>query len=990
MLGPTNTGKTHMAVERMLSFPTGMIGLPLRLLAREVYDRVATRAGAGAVALVTGEERIVPERPRYWVCTVEAMPRDVAVDFVAIDEVQLAADFERGHVFTDRILHARGRSETWLLGADTMRPLLRKLLGDVDFRQRPRLSRLTYAGSKKLTRLPARSAIVAFSAAMVYATAELIRRQKGGAAVVMGALSPRTRNAQVALYQSGEVDYLVATDAIGMGLNMDVDHVAFAATRKFDGFHFRDLSSAEMGQIAGRAGRHLNDGTFGVTAHARPLDADVVEALEAHHFAPVKVIQWRNRNLSFASVERLIASLRALPNREGLTRARMAADLAALEMLSRDDEILSLADGRGAVALLWEACQVPDYRNITGAEHAALVGRIFRFLRGPAGVIDEDWMARQVRRCARYEGDMDALSNRIAHVRTWTFAANRSGWLKDAEYWRGKTREIEDKLSDALHERLTRRFIDRKTSVLLRRLREKEDLMSSVDDDGAVRVEDDYVGRVEGFRFIADGEKGSGAHEKAWAAAARKAVAQELANRAQSAVAAPDTDFALTGRGEIIWHGAAVGRLAPGADVLKPDVELIAGEELEGPDREAVLFRLRKFVSRHVESLLEPLIKLRDDEELTGLTRGLAFRLIEALGVIARQDVAEDVRALDQTQRGLLRRHGVRFGAFHIFIPALLKPAPAQLRVLLWGLREQAAGRLKAAELPEPPGQGLTSVAVDRSWPEGLYLVCGYKDCGSRAVRVDMLERLGDMIRERVFWKPRFEGEARPDGSMEGGGFTVVPDMMSLVGCSGEDFSEVLKALGYRAEKRKAPPKPAAEVSTGEAAEKPREGEKPGEKDGAPDATTDAAADVSAEAEAPDAPGRPPEEKSEDKTGAEDGQAIPDGNQPRGAGDNEAENARADDEAPAEPEFIEVWWPRGAGPFRARRQGGGRHGGKSGKGPREAGRGAPGRGSRPRKGKPAGGGKGKRAFAPRKDKAADPDSPFAVLKKLKDGMEKKS
>ncbi len=971
LLGPTNTGKTHMAVERMLSFPTGMIGLPLRLLAREIYDRVVARAGAEAVALITGEEKIAPPGARYRICTTEAMPEDAAVDFLAIDEVQLAADPERGHVFTDRILHARGRSETWLLGADTMRPLLRGLLPEVEFRSRPRLSRLSYAGARKLTRLPPRSAIVAFSARMVYATAELIRRQKGGAAVVMGALSPRTRNAQVALYQSGEVDYLVATDAIGMGLNMDVDHVAFAATRKFDGLRFRELTTAEMGQIAGRAGRHLNDGTFGVTAGAAPLEAGEVEALETHHFSPLRVAQWRNRNLSFASPERLLASLNALPRREGLARARKAADVMALETLSRQEEIAALADGPEAVRLLWRACQVPDYRNITGAEHAALVGRIFRFLRSPAGVIDEDWMARQVARCARFDGDIDALSNRIAHVRTWTFAANRGDWLKDPEYWRGETREIEDKLSDALHERLTRRFIDRKTSVLLRRLREREELMSSVDDDGAVQVEGEYAGRLEGLRYFADGARGEGAHERAWAAAARKAAAAELAGRAQSLVAAPDTDFSLTPAGEVIWHGAAVGRLAPGGAVLEPAVEVIADEALESADREAVSFRLRKFVSRRVEALLEPLVRLRDDGELTGIARGLAFRLVEALGVLPRAEVAEDVRGMDQKTRGLLRRHGVRFGAFHIFVPALLKPAPTQLRVLLWGLAQQAGGGADASALPEPPGQGLTSVVAEKSCPEGFYRICGYMICGRRAVRVDMLERLGDMIRERVFWKPRFEGEARPEGSVEGGGFVAVPDMMSLVGCSGEDFSEVLKALGYLPEKRKAPPRPPAEKSTPEPAPEAEAADAPAAQEASPEVSSaedGAAGDAGAEEKAQE--DAQAQEKAQEETAS---RAAP-GEEPAGADESEARPA------PAEPEFIEVWWPRGAGPFRARRRQGGR--------PRKGGKGAP---ARPPRGGGPGPKKRKGRAAPRgRGGSVDPASPFAVLQKLKADLEKKS
>jgi ATP-dependent RNA helicase SUPV3L1/SUV3 len=1071
MLGPTNTGKTHMAVETMLSYPSGIIGLPLRLLAREIYDRLVARAGARRVALITGEERIHPESARYFVCTVEAMPLEREVDFVAIDEVQLAADLERGHVFTDRILHARGREETWLLGAETIRPILRSLLPGIEFRSRPRLSRLTYAGARKLTRLPPRTAIVAFSAEKVYAIAELIRRQKGGAAVVMGALSPRTRNAQVALYQSGDVDYLVATDAIGMGLNMDVEHVAFAGTRKFDGFTFRELTLSELGQIAGRAGRYLNDGTFGVTAEARPFDADTVEALEAHNFPAIRAIQWRNRNLNFSSIERLLASLHASPRREGLMRAPVASDVAALELLSRQEEIRAMADSPEAVRLLWEACQLPDYRNISGTEHAGIVAALFRFLR-TRGRIDEDWLARQVARCARFEGDIDALSNRIAHVRTWTFVANRSHWLDDPLHWQEVTRRIEDRLSDALHERLTKRFIDRKTSVLLRRLREKETLMSSVDDEGAVRVEDSYVGRVEGLRFIADGEKGEGAHEKAWNAATRRAVSKELQARAQSLTAAPDTDFSLDEKGRIIWHGAGVGQLVPGPDLLRPGIRLLADEALEGPDREAVRFRLEKFVSRHIGQLLEPLVALRDDEDITGTARGVAYRLVENLGVLPRREVAQEVRELDQDTRARLRRHGVRFGAWHLFIPAMLKPAPTRLRILLWGLQQEGQGRLKAAELPAPPGQGLTSVPRDPDWPEGFATVCGYMECGPRAVRVDMVERLGDMIRERVFWKPRFTGEPRPEGSVEGGGFLVIPDMMSLVGCSGEDFAAILRTMGYRAERRErsqvvagapagqqdetaakardgsreeamAASSAEAEAPAGEKADAGGNTGAPGQQEDAGSAAgTDTAVPAAEAAEAEevasgDAHGAG-EEKASSATAGGEGHSGAGGGavasvSAAGAGAAQAAedaatateaDAAADEaadggvpaekrvlagsaaqeealaevaagEAPAEPEFVEVWWPDGTGPFRRRT--------RAGKGRRASARGdaapSPAVDARHGKGKsrkkaaprrPAGesGGRSGRRSA-RRERPVDADSPFAVLQKLKQQLENK-
>src|SRR5262245_62009733 len=494
VLGPTNTGKTHLAIERMLAHSSGMIGLPLRLLAREVYNKVADRVGADSVALVTGEEKIKPPNPRFWVATVEAMPRDLDTAFLAVDEVQLGADLERGHVFTDRTLNRRGREETLVLGAATVRPMVEKLLPGAHILTRPRLSQLTFAGEKKLTRLPRRSAIVAFSAEEVYSIAELIRRQRGGAAVVLGSLSPRTRNAQVALYQSGDVDYLVATDAIGMGLNLDVDHVAFASDRKFDGYQFRRLKPAEFAQIAGRAGRATRDGTFGTTGRCPPFETELVQALESHSFEPIKMLQWRNTQLDFSSIGALQASLAETPKEGCLTRAPLAEDILVLEHAGRDDEIRVLAKSREAVERLWDVRQVPDYRKISPATHAELATTLYTFLMRE-GTIPTDWFARQIDEADRTVGDIDTLSNRIAHIRTWTFAANRPDWLVDPEHWQGVTRAVEDKLSDALHDRLTERFVDRRTSVLMRRLRENATLETDIGKSGEVVVEGHVIGR---------------------------------------------------------------------------------------------------------------------------------------------------------------------------------------------------------------------------------------------------------------------------------------------------------------------------------------------------------------------------------------------------------------------------------------------------------------------------------------------------------------
>ena len=535
VLGPTNTGKTHLAIERMLAHSSGMIGLPLRLLAREVYNKCVERVGAESVALVTGEEKIKPHNPRFWVSTIEAMPRDLDVAFVAIDEIQLGADLERGHVFTDRMLNRRGREETLVLGAATMRGMVEKLLPGANILSRPRLSTLHFAGEKKLTRLPRRSAIVTFSAAEVYEIAELIRRQRGGAAVVLGSLSPRTRNAQVALYQSGDVDYLVATDAIGMGLNLDVDHVAFAADRKFDGYQFRKLNPAELGQIAGRAGRATRDGTFGTTGRCPPFEPDLAQALESHTFDSVKVLQWRNTALDFASLGALAASLAETPAEQGLTRAPIAEDIQVLEHVSRDDEVRALAASRAAIERLWEVCQVPDYRKISPAAHAELAVTLYGFLMRE-GTIPPDWFAGQVAQADRTDGDIDTLANRIAHIRTWTFAANRPDWLADPEHWQGITRGVEDRLSDALHERLAERFVDRRTSVLMRRLRENTMLETEITKSGEVVVEGHPIGRLAGFQFAADSAS-AGPEGKALRAAAQKALAGEIEARANRLVA---------------------------------------------------------------------------------------------------------------------------------------------------------------------------------------------------------------------------------------------------------------------------------------------------------------------------------------------------------------------------------------------------------------------------------------------------------------------
>jgi len=777
VLGPTNTGKTTYAIERMLAHRTGVIGLPLRLLAREVYDRIVALRGPSVVALVTGEERIVPPRTQYWVCTVEAMPHGMGADFLAVDEIQLCADPERGHVFTERLLSARGLQETLFMGADTMRGPIQSLIPDAQFVARERMSQLAYSGPKKISRMRPRSAIVGFSVENVYAIAELIRRQKGGAAVVMGALSPRTRNAQVEMYQNGDVDFLVATDAIGMGLNLDIDHVAFSSLSKFDGQRMRPLMANELAQIAGRAGRGMKPGTFGVTGEAPALHDELARAITEHRFQPVGKLQWRNPKLQMGRLDALIASLEQPSHDDRLVKSREADDLRVLKTLAGEAEVSARASDAKSVQLLWDVCRVPDFRGISNSEHANLLEGIFNYLH-ESGRIPDDWLARQIKRIDRVEGDIDTLSKRLAFIRTWTYVAQRSGWTNDENHWRSQTRAVEDRLSDALHERLTQRFVDRRTSVLLRRLKQKEALLAEVNDKGEVTVEGEFVGRLEGFRFSQD-KSASGNEEKTLRAASVAALTPHFHLRADRFYNAPDTEIDFTEQGGLMWGEYAVGKLAAGPEALKPQVQAFVDDEAGADVIEKVTRRLQHFIDRKIALHMEPLLNLQRDEELSGMARGFGFRLVEALGLVARSDVAEDVKALDQDARGALRKHGIRFGQFTIFMPLLLKPAPTRLRLVLWSL---AVGH---QEFPESPPPGLVTVPSDEHAPAGYHLMSGYRAAGARAIRIDMLERLADMLRTE---------DSR-------GGFEGKADMLSITGMTLEQFADLMQGLGYKVEK---------------------------------------------------------------------------------------------------------------------------------------------------------------------------------------------
>ena len=1009
VLGPTNTGKTHLAIERMLGHDTGLIGLPLRLLAREVYDKVAARVGVDRVALITGEEKIKPERARYWVCTVEAMPRHPDVDFLAIDEVQLAADPERGHVFTDRLLHVRGKQETLLLGAQTMREAISDLIPGANFISRPRLSKLTYAGEKKITRLPPRTALVAFSASEVYAIAELIRRQRGGAAVVLGALSPRTRNAQVALYQSGDVDFLVATDAIGMGLNLDVDHVAFAGVRKFDGQVHRELTASELGQIAGRAGRHMNDGTFGVTGTVESLSADLIDRLETHTFEPVKSLQWRNRNLDFTSLDRLRESLREAPREGRLTRARNADDMTALEAVSHDSEVVGFAVSRQTVSRLWDVCQIPDYRKISAQNHAELVATLYKFLMAPEERIPADWFAQQVALADRTDGDIDTLANRISHIRTWTFVANRVDWLADHEHWQGRTRAIEDSLSDALHIQLTQRFVDRRTSALMRGLKEKDELYAEIAEDGAVHVEKHFVGRLQGFRFFPDAQA-EGIHGKATRNAATHVLAKELAMRVRRVVAAKADAFKLSRNGHIVWREVEIARLEAGEDPLKPSVLVIADEHLVAAEKEKVRERLSAWLAEIIGERLKPLVEIDAAQDIAGLARGIAFRLKENFGVLRRESVAEEIRSFDQPARSQLRKYGVRFGAFNIYFPTMLKPACSELAAVLWVLKHGAAHGLDIAAMPELPRPGLTSVATNAATPDIFYGVAGFHVCGPRAVRVDMLERLADLIRTLLTWRADPANTSAPlRGATGDGGFRATPDMMSILGCSSGELGNVLKALGFWAERRKVTPEVIAQPAPETAAALPPSNGSAVEPAGdVPQVAMEGAEPVVEAAELVSEAAEPVAETVEVVAEAAEPVSVP-----AAAPDPSAPSVAVAAEAVAE-QWEEVWRPRRkgrtfeAGPERHKQQGQRRRHAHRAQGtpapqePSSKPAPAPQQHGKERTRRPNGrrSGPGERQERTRvplhasppspKAVAFDPDSPFAALSSLKAALEKRS
>lgn len=791
VLGPTNTGKTHLAVERLCAHASGIIGFPLRLLAREVYDRVVSIKGAEQVALLTGEERIVPPHARYFLCTAESMPLDRDVSFLALDEAQLGADDERGHIFTDRLLRARGRDETMILGSDSLRPLVSRLLPDAEIISRPRFSTLSYAAPKKLSRLPKRSAIVAFSAEQVYAIGEMLRRQRGGVAVVMGSLSPRTRNAQVGMYQSGEVDYLVATDAIGMGLNMDISHVAFAGLHKFDGRRHRRLTTAEMAQIAGRAGRHQRDGTFGYVQFEaedkRGLTPEEIVAIENHQFTPLQHLVWRSADLDFHSVADLIRSLDVRPTRPELIRTEDVVDVAVLRRLSREPLVIERARRTNRVRRLWDACQIPDYRKVSPEIHARLVLKIYQHLTEGKGTLPTDWIAAEVARLDQVNGDIETIAARIAGIRTWAYVSQRSDWLDDPAHWAERTRATEDKLSDVLHQRLIQRFVDRRTSVLLRQAGGRGVVDVEVSETGSVEVEGHSIGTLSGFTFTIDPVTN---HEdrRRMMAAAERALSAEMTRRAKALAGSGEEEFSLELMSEppyarLLWRGARVATLEAGRSPLHPRVRLETGASvLAHAERASVASRLEAWIAGKLEAHLRPLLRLAAVTDgqapavVGGAARGLAVQLIQGLGVVPRDTAEAQIAALSRDERRWLAKAGVKLGARHVYVPAVLKPAATRWRMALWAVNAEGA-------LPSLPENGPVSLHADPSAPKGFYAAAGYWVVGDKAVRVDLVERLLDVVRET--------GKS---------GAPIVPtgSLVSMVGLSQADFARLMVALGYR------------------------------------------------------------------------------------------------------------------------------------------------------------------------------------------------
>ena len=776
VLGPTNTGKTFMAIETMLSFDSGMIGFPLRLLAREVYDKIVNRVGVNNVALITGEEKIIPANSKYFLCTVESMPIDKQLDFVGIDEIQMCSDRERGHIFTDRLLNLRGEKLTMLMGSNTMKSLLSNLKEDIEFISKDRLSQLTYSGYKKISRIERKSAIIAFSAEEVYAIAELLRRQKGGAAIVMGSLSPKTRNSQVELYQKGDVDYLVATDAIGMGINMDLDNIYFSNLKKFDGKKLRRLNLSEIGQISGRAGRNKNDGSFGITGECKEITSEEVELLEKHKFEDIRNIFWRNSNLDFRSINNLIKTLEEKPNKDWLRRISECEDEKVLKYLIKDND-LNIEEKSEELKLLWECCQIPDFVKKTYGHHLEIVKKVFQFLKGGKAKITNQYMKAQLSNLDKLEGNVDSISNRIANVRTWSYVANKSNWVENQDYWIERTKYLEDKLSDRLHEELTKSFIDKRASVLAKGLKQDITFETKIIENERVLINDQFIGTLKGLKMDLDLKIGAlDADIKSLKKAARQNVAPEILRRINLILKC--NDFELNEDFKIYWNKYPIAKLCPGKDYLNPEIELIIDDMIEFTEQKDLKDYLVKWLSNKITIELDSLFKLKSIKESNSQVRALSYQLYENYGVVKREKVVSLVKKLTQEDRKSLRDIGVKFGRYHIFLFKLFKPKQVSLRVLLWKNFKQINLSLK------PPTFGLNFTDNSKFENKDFMLLCGFEKFDRFFVRIDILERLFIHI-----IKNNLENNQE---------VKLVPEMLNLLGCNKENFIKLIKNMNYK------------------------------------------------------------------------------------------------------------------------------------------------------------------------------------------------
>ena len=777
VLGPTNTGKTHLAIETMLSFETGMIGFPLRLLAREVYDKVIKKISLDKVALVTGEEKIIPSNAKYFLCTVESMPIDKHLEFVGVDEIQMCSDHERGHIFTDRLLNMRGEKLTMLMGSSTIKNIISKLDGNIEFINRERLSKLTYAGHKKISRIDRKTAIIAFSAEEVYAIAELIRRQKGGAAIVMGSLSPKTRNAQVALYQSGDVDFLVATDAIGMGINMDLDFVYFSNTKKFDGKKLRRLNLSEIGQIAGRAGRYLNDGSFGITGDCKEISPEEVELLENHKFEEIRTLFWRNSNINFNNPISLIKSLEEKPQVEWLRKIHECEDEKALKYFLKDQRILDRGFDKKTLMLLWECCQIPDFVKKTYGNHFEVIGNVFKFLTSKKGLIPEDYMRLQLMKLDKLEGNVDSLSNRIANVRTWSYVSNKNNWVENQSYWIEKTKHLEDILSDRLHEELTKTFIDKRASILARGLKQDMEFKTEILENNDVRIDDQFIGKIKGLKLELDLKKGALETDiKYLKKAARQTIGPELEKRIQSII---DTGLInLNEDFKIYWNDFPIAKLTTGNDYLNPNFDLIVDDIVEQNTKQKLNEYINKWIHTKINNVLKSLVDLKNIKENNSSIKALAYQLYENNGVLKRDQVSEYLKNLEQNERKILRELGVKFGRYHVFLYQLIKPEAVSLRTLLWKNFHQKFHNLK------PPTFGLNFLDDKQIKNKNFMLLCGFEKFDNFFVRIDILERLFVLI-INLSKKENIE-------------IKIVPEMLNLLGCSKDNFKKLLQKMNYK------------------------------------------------------------------------------------------------------------------------------------------------------------------------------------------------